>query len=281
MTSHKKAPSGMTLLEVIFAVSMISIAIMGTFNAWMNSQRLQALQREESIVQAALQRYMNDIRSTPFTRVDNAMGSTYRGGLYVPNPGYEIEPEVWVGDGYSGGGYAGPTDARKKPGMIKLFLGWNGKGEPSDDTLRGVKVSKTPFDGGVLYGNRYWAPQARTPELRIVFINNEVPTEARMGETPENPSDGVDLNGDGQISESPMPLAPANYEFGDIDARPLFPRYLAIPIQSGRAFVDGYQNMTNLIVYPVVLQARWWSVAGLPREITLITFLTNRSGTGL
>jgi len=285
---------GMTLLEVIMAVAMISIALTGTLSAWINSQRLQTLQREESLVQAAMQRYINDIRAVPFTQVDNDMTpslpaaptATYQGGIFTTSRGQEGPPEIWSGQGYSGGDYPGFSN-RKLPGKIKLFLGWNGMGIPTDDSLRGVKVSPNFFPGSIKYGNSYWAPQAGTPELRIIFINNEVPTEAQFGEDPANFGDGVDLNADGQISSAPVSstdpvIANAvRIEFGDVDSQPLFPRYLATPIGTNRAYVNGYQNAANMIVYPVVLQARWWSVAGLPREITLITFLTNRSGTGL
>ena len=301
--------SGMTLLEVLMAVALISIALMGTFTAWMNSQRLQALQREESMVQAAIERYMNDIRSRPFSQVDNPIFPNYdyttpaSNGLYIRPHNDIIESYSYTDSvtgisyqvqddskryGYSGGQYPGdPSGNRLLPGTIKLFLGWNGKGPPSDAALRGVKVSKTPFSGGVSYGDRYWAPQANTPEMRIVFINCEDPVEARMGETPGEPSDGLDLNSDGVIEETaPMSLLNAavlmsnggKIEFGDVDATPIFPRLLATPVGNGRTPDPSYRSSTTLSVYPVAIQVRWWSVAGLPREITVITFLTNRAG---
>lgn len=309
MTVKTKAefmrPRGMTLLEVLMAVALISIAVMGTFTAWMNSQRLQALQREESIVQSAIERYMNDIRSRPFTQMDNPVYPNYdygaNNGVYIRPPG-DVIPTYSYTDpitgitytvqddmnkyGYSGGDYGG-TPNRLLPGKIKLFLGWNGKGAPTDAALRGVKVSKTPFTGGIKYGDRYWAPQENTPEMRIIFINCEDPVEARMGETPTDPSDGIDLNGDGVIEETnPMSVANAavlaanggKLEFGDVDATPLFPRYLATPISNGRAYMQNYLSSANLSLYPIAIQVRWWSVAGLPRELTVISFLTNRAG---
>lgn len=294
-----RTPSGMTLLEVLMAVAMIAIAVMGTFSAWVNSQRLQALQREESMVQAAIERYMNNIRAKPFTQVDNPIPANYdyaaNNGVYIPPPGtiipaytytdsttglsYTVQDD-YTSYGYSGGQYAGDLDPdRLLPGQIKLYLGWTGKGAPSDAALRGVKVSKSFFQGGVLYGDRYWAPQANTPEMRIIFINNELPTEARMGETPSSPSDGIDLNADGVISEDPIAPVQSILEFGDVDSRSMFPRLLALPIAaSGRAPMANYQNATRLSVYPVMIQVRWWSVAGLPREIGVLTFLTNRAG---
>jgi len=299
------SPQGMTLLEVLMAVALISVAVMGTFTAWMNSQRLQALQREESIVQAAIERYMNDIRSRPFSQMDNPIPANYdyaaNNGVYIRPPGDIIETYSYtdaitgisytVQDdksnyGYSGGDYTG-TANRLLPGKIKLFLGWNGKGAPPDAALRGVKVSKTAFTGGIKYGDRYWAPQADTPEMRIIFINCEDPVEARMGETPTDPSDGLDLNGDGvieenqtmsQIKSTVLGANGGKLEFGDVDATPLFPRYLATPISTGRLFTTTYNSSANLSLYPVAIQVRWWSVAGLPRELTVISFLTNRAG---
>jgi prepilin-type N-terminal cleavage/methylation domain-containing protein len=249
---------GMTLLEVVIAGAVISIALMGTMSAWLNSQRLQSLQREESIVQEAINKAINDMRAVPFGQIDNAQDA--------------------AAPGFSGGQYPGDVSGnRLLPGKVKLYLGWSGQGVPPDDSLRGVKVSKDPFDGGVKVGNSYWAPQSGTPEIRIIFINNEVPTEARMGEEPTRLSDGVDLNADGTISETPV--TSEVLEFGDVDSTSLFPRLLAVPVSNPpRAPIDQYVNVTQLVVYPVVIQARWWSAAGFPREITVITFFTNRAG---
>jgi hypothetical protein len=254
----------MTLLEVVMAGTVLAIAIMGTMSAWINSQTLQTLQREESIVQAAITKTINDIRALPFTQMDNSQ-----------NLPADQRP------GYSGGPYVGDLDPyRLVPGKVKLYLGWSGKGPKTDDALRGVKVSPYPFNGAVKVGNSFWAPQAGTPELRVVFINNEWPTEARMGEDTQNPSDGVDLNADGVISETPLASADSyKVEFGSIDSRPLFPRLLAVPVANPpRQPQQGYQNVAQLTIYPIVVQARWWSAAGFSREISVITFVTNRAG---
>ncbi|MCY3017965.1 MAG: hypothetical protein NTW87_02895 [Planctomycetota bacterium] len=251
----------MTLFEVVMAGAVLAIAIMGTLSAWINSQRLQILQREESIAQAAISKAINDIRSLPFTQVDN-------------------DQTLATLAGFSGGLY-GDVANRLKPGRVKLYMGWDGKGPKSDGALRGVKVSLTHTAGSEKIGIRYWSPAENTPELRIIFINNEVPTEARMGEDgdPTNASDGVDLNGDGAISETPLPLNPPPFEFGPVDAKPLFPRLLAVPITNPqRDPIDTYLNTADLTVYPVVVQVRWWSATGNAREISVITFLTNRAG---
>lgn len=258
--THKCIPGqrGMTLLEVMLAVGVLAIGIMGSMSAWINSQRLQSLQREESLIQSAINKVINDMRALPFTYIDNAQ---------TANPA-----------GFSGGNYTGDPDPdRLLPGKVKVYLGWTGQGTASDSSLRGVKVSRTPFSGAILQGNGYWAPQANTPEIRVIFINNEVPTEGRMGEEPGSPSDGVDLDADGRISETPV--VSRTVEFGDVDARSLFPRLLAVPISNPpRAPINDYVNVTNMVVYPVVVQARWWSFAGFPREISVITFFTNRAG---
>ena len=55
---------------------------------------------------------------------------------------YDLPPDAFgvvrtitndsAGKGYSGGGYSSVTDDRLRPGRIKLFLGWTGKGAPND-----------------------------------------------------------------------------------------------------------------------------------------------------
>ena len=256
----------MTLLEVVLAGAILAIAIMGTMSAWVNSQHLQMLQREESVVQAAITNTINSIRSLPYGNVDSPQTSQ--------------DPALNTG-GYSGGPYVGDISLnRLVPGKFKLYLGWTGLGAKSNDALRGVKVSPNPFAGAIQVGRSYWAPQAGTPELRVIFLNNELPTEARMGEDPANPSDGVDLNADGIIAQTPLPSADSyTVEFGAVDARPLFPRLLAVPVSNPQRLpIDAYLTTNDMIVYPVIVQARWWSAAGMPREITVITFITNRAG---
>jgi type II secretory pathway pseudopilin PulG len=249
---------GLTLLEVVIAGAVIAIALMGTIHAWMNAAHMQSLQREEAMAQAAITKVINDMRALPFSQISTAQ---------TGNP-----------PGFSGGTYPGDPDTdRLLPGRIKLYLGWTGIGIATDSSLRGVKVSPAQFPGGVKYGSRWWAPQANTPELRVVFINNELPVEARMGEDPLNPSDGVDLNQNGQIEQTAF--AATTYEFGEVDAQSLFPRLLAVPVSNPpRAPISDYLNVSQMVVYPVVVQCRWWSAAGFPRELSVITFFTNRAG---
>jgi prepilin-type N-terminal cleavage/methylation domain-containing protein len=302
MTSAQRKARGLTLLEVAMAMAILSLAITGTYMAWVNSQRLASLQREESLVQAAIQRYINMMRSLPFPQVDNAMWSGTNAysknqvytGIYNPT---EFDGTNYTDHGFSGGSYDASGSFRLRPGWIKLYLGWSGSGIPADATLRGVKVSKTNFPGATQVGNSYWAPMLGVaPEMRIIFINNEVPTEARMGEDYDgnivgsgykvsgpwvSASDGIDLNGDGRIDETPMVYNPtARQAFGDALAAPLFPRLLSVPVANPpRVPIDVYLNTSlQIAVYPVVIQVRWWSASGLPREITVITFLTNRAG---
>jgi hypothetical protein len=242
----------------MIAATVIAIALMGTIHAWMNASHMQTLQREEAMAQAAITKVINDMRALPFSQISNSL---------TANP-----------PGFSGGAYPGDLDPdRLLPGRIKLYMGWTGQGVPSDSALRGVKVSPTQFPGGVKYGARWWAPQANTAELRVVFINNELPVEARMGEDPLNLGDGVDLDQDGQIE--PAAVVSHMYEFGDVDAQSLFPRLLAVPVNNPpRAPISDYLNVSQMVVYPVVVQCRWWSAAGFPRELSVITFFTNRAG---
>ncbi|HYG76561.1 MAG TPA: type II secretion system protein [Planctomycetota bacterium] len=262
-----RTAAGLTLLEVMIAISIIGVTLLGTMNAWVNSQRLQYLQQEESIVQAAISQTINDMRALPFDQIDNSQ---------YPDPSSTDQRP-----GYSGGRYDpyDLTSQRLLPGTKKLYLGWTRKGTPTDASLRGLKVLPTKFDGAVQFGDRWAAYEPNTAEMRIILINTETPTEARMGETPSSPSDGIDLNGDGRISEVPLTKV-QDVDFGQVDAKAIFPRYLATPVPAnGRDFLPGYLNCTSLIVYPAVVQVRWWSAAGIPRELSVITFFTNRAGT--
>jgi len=131
-------------------------------------------------------------------------------------------------------------------------------------------------------GNRWCRFQENTPEMRIIFINNEAPNEARMGETPASPGDGVDLSGDGIITDATLTMNGSvshKVEFGPVDSDQLFPRLLAVPVANPpRAPLNDYLNVSRMVVYPVIVQARWWSKAGFPREISVLTFITNRTG---
>jgi|GEM_PF-5834890 len=267
-------PAGLSLLEVMIAITVLSIAIMGTSNAWLNAQRLSVLQREEAIVQSAINRYINDMRALPFTQVDNISSEADPNIASNPLPGF------------SGGDYAAGSN-RKKPGKFKLYLGGSPGGLQTDGALRGLIVSTTPFTDSVAFGDRFVALGTNVPEMRIIFINNEIPTESQMGEEPGALLDGIDLDADGRISNVPLTVVSppvngsygATVEFGDADSRAAFPRLLAVPITNPqRSPINAYVNVSQMIIYPVVVQVRWWSAAGFPREINVITFLTNRSG---
>jgi hypothetical protein len=161
-------------------------------------------------------------------------------------------------------------------------------------------------------GARFYAPAPGAAEMRVMVINDEDPVESEIGEVAGN-QDGCDLDQNGTISTAPfqkpigwtssganpsvgpegVPLgnsvtfdqfpqaaAPnaydANYSRGG--ATPLFPRRLASGTANGGANpVHQYLNINQMLIMPVIVQVRWWSNAGVPREITVITFLTNRS----
>jgi prepilin-type N-terminal cleavage/methylation domain-containing protein len=64
--------------------------------------------------------------------------------------------------------------------------------------------------------------------------------------------------------------------FSSGGATPLFPRHLASGT-TGKPPQHCYLNINQMLVLPICVQVRWWSAAGVPREITVITFITNRS----
>jgi prepilin-type N-terminal cleavage/methylation domain-containing protein len=259
-----RSAKGMTLMEVMIAVAVIAVAVCGTMVAWVSASRMQALAVEESLAQSAITKVISDIRNTSFSQIPSPTDG---------NPA-----------GYSGGPYPG-NSSRYLPGKYCVYLGSGGavKGEywpkaggpptnPHAGALRGVQVSQYPFAGSVAYNGRYWAPGYGVPELRIIIVNNEDPVESETGEAVGD-GDGVDLNGDGQISTTP--LAATTTDLVGITSTPLFPRKLAadsVPASYR------YLASSQMQLMPVVVQVRWWSVVGVPREIRVFTLLVEREG---
>jgi len=230
------------------ACTVLSIALMGTFNAWMNSERLGSISREEAIAHAAINDILSRIRATSFQQITNA----------------QTDPTA---PGFSGGDDP-VTTFRLLPGQFPARVG-------SDTLPHGIRVSTTPFTGSMPLGDRYYGPDNTIAELRVIFINNENPIEEQLGEIAGN-KDGVDLNRDGTISGQPF-LAnnPKEYDvFPTTGSVPLFPRKLA---SGTTGTTNAWLNSSQLVVLPIAVQVRWWSKAGMPLEITVVTFLTNRS----
>ena len=245
---QKNLPTGMTLVEILVAASMLSIALLATFNAWMGSERLGSIAREEAIAHAAINEVLSRIRATPFEQITNS----------------QSDP---TSPGFSGGD--DPSSLyRLLPGQFPARVG-------SDALPHGVRVSKVAFEGSYEVGGRFYAPDNTIAELRVVFINNENPIEEQLGEISGN-KDGIDLNRDGVISSATFPVNPAlQYDlFSDTGAVPLFPRRLA---SGSPGTQNAWLNSSQLVVLPIAVQVRWWSKAGMPLEITVVTFLTNRS----
>jgi type II secretory pathway pseudopilin PulG len=239
---------GLTLLEVIVAGAMLSVALLATFNVWVNSERLGSMAREEAVAQAAINEMLSRMRATPFNQITNSQ-------FDPTNPGFS------GGDDLS-------AQYRLLPGQFPARVG-------SDTTLHGVRVSTTNFDGAFHAGDRFYAADENVAELRVIFINNENPIESQLGEINGN-ADGLDLDGDGLISTAPFPANPGlDYSlFSDTGSQPLFPRRLG---SATDGVTNAWLNTAQLVVLPVAVQVRWWSKAGLPRTTTVVTFFTNRS----
>jgi len=245
---HKHSEAGLTLVEVMVACAVLSVALMGTFNVWMNSERLSSISREEAIAHAAINDILSRIRATSFQQITNSQNDP-------TSPGFS-------------GGDDSNTEFRLLPGQFPARVG-------SDLLPHGLRVSTTPFTGSFAMGDRYYGPDNTIAELRVIFINNENPIEEQLGEIAGN-KDGIDMNRDGTISSQPFPANnPPEYDvFPDTGSVPLFPRKLASGTSGTQ---NAWLNSSQLVVLPVAVQVRWWSKAGMPLEITVVTFLTNRS----
>lgn len=265
-TSSKNIhPRGLTLLEVVVATMVIAVALMSTMSVFINSERLNAVAREEAIAQAAINAKIAEMRNTKFGNLMNNQTQP-SGSTTVP--------------GFSGGPDSINPD-RYLPGLYSINVG--------GETLpEGVISSPTYFQGAVQMGGRFYGPSEGKAEMRVIFINDEDPVEQELGEINGN-QDGLDLNRNGSIETAPystsawdpnskaMPPA-TNAMFGPPDcplgATQLFPRKLG----SGTATpVHAYINPALLNVLAIAVQVRWWSRAGVPREITVLTFITQRS----
>lgn len=243
-----KRAAGLTLIEVMIACVVLSIALLATFSVWMNSERLGSIAREEAIAHAAINEILSRIRATSFQQITNS----------------QTDPTL---PGFSGGDDPS-AQYRLLPGQFPARVG-------SDLLPHGLRVSTTPFPGAVALGGRYYAPDSTVAELRVIFINNENPIEEQLGEIAGN-KDGIDLNRDGIISNVPFAVnnPPEFSLFPETGSTPLFPRRLA---SGSSGTQNAWMNSSQLVVLPIAVQVRWWSKAGMPLEITVVTFLTNRS----
>jgi type II secretory pathway pseudopilin PulG len=288
----------MTLLEVMIAVAVISIALLGTMSVFINAERVNAVSREESIAQAAIAQKIAQIRATKFINIANPQN-----------------PPAGVTAGFSGGPYSGTGNYVNVNGIYvpdtttyRLLPATYPVDVAGDQLSRGVSISTTPANGYVQMRARYYAPAPGAAEMRVILVNDEDPIESEIGEIAGN-GDGCDLDQDGQILTTPYPVPagwvstgnnptngpeginppPSSFNAFPVavapnitgnpltpgGATPLFPRRLGSGTPNPP--IHQYLNITQMLVLPVVVQVRWWSAAGVPREITVITFITNRS----
>jgi type II secretory pathway pseudopilin PulG len=270
------SPTGATLLEVVIAVTCLAIALMGLLSLWSTSERQAALAREEAIAQAAVNQIISDVRASPFHLIP------FHDPASDPNAN---------NPGFSSGYYDGTgASQRLLPKYFFSSQGWDAASpvKIAIDTLpSGVVVSQTHFPGSIPMAGRYYGPSGKSPQLRVILINDECPVESELGETAGD-SDGFDLDRNGLIATTPVPAAPfpatpvdasailgKHVDGTPVKVTPLFPRLLA---GSVHAPTHAYLNISQLQVLPVAVQIRWWSKAGIPREITVVTVVTNRNG---
>jgi type II secretory pathway pseudopilin PulG len=243
MPNRSCAPHGLSLVEVLIAISCLALALTGAFNVFINSSRNYTLAREEAIAQTAVSQVISDLRSVNYFEIPN----------YGSFGAYTDDPERFI----------------TKYIEVKVA---------GDQLPRGLLVSTTPVANGIQLGDRWYGPGNGVGEIRIILINDEDPVEQELGEVAGN-KDGVDLNGDGKISDLPYSQVVPNETYYDpnmdCQVNRLFPRKLT---NGDGPPLRAYRNISQMYILPVMVQARWWSDAGVPREISVLTFLTNRSG---
>ncbi len=112
-----------------------------------------------------------------------------------------------------------------------------------------------------------------TDELGILMINEEAPLESNFGDTKEvggGAPDGdidfpIDLNRNGRNSD----------QLTSADVGESFPRNLG---GETKGIDAGAIPVSLLQLVPVVIVVRWQSMAGLERNLQVLTFITDRSG---
>lgn len=255
----------MTLIEVMLAIAVLAIALMALLSLWAASERLGSVAREDAIAQAAVNQIVSDIRATPFHLLSD------------------------MNYGFSNGYYDGTgTSQRLRPKYFSSSRAWDSNSPLAIalDTLpSGITASLTPFTDSIPMLARddgqtiYWGPSGIKPELRTIIINDECPIESQLGED-NGDGDSLDLDRDGTVATTPVPPSPfpATPVYSAVmgcSVTPLFPMLLAGYVHMPS---HSYLNIAKLQMVPIVVQIRWWSKAGIPREITVVTMVSNRNG---
>jgi len=71
----KQQSGGFTMIELMVAVAVLGVAIIGTMSAFMTSSQLTALSREDTVAQQVADREMAALRAQGYTWLDNEITS--------------------------------------------------------------------------------------------------------------------------------------------------------------------------------------------------------------
>ena len=71
----RHASGGFTMIELMIAVAVLSVAIMGTLSAFVAGSQLTALSREDTVAQQVVEREMAQLRARGYSWLDNEIKS--------------------------------------------------------------------------------------------------------------------------------------------------------------------------------------------------------------
>jgi Tfp pilus assembly protein FimT len=240
------------MIELMVAVAVIAVMLVGAGSAVTTSMRLNQLVREEAAAIRAAEHILAQVRATPFARM--------------------TDPPNWV-DGVNQGGWRlaqadqvclarevpfpvhGPEKPDKGEGDTNIV------DEPDLRLLREHDLTMGVNVGGTTVGH------SRRYEGEVVLVTNETPDEAAYGRDldADGSADGVDLNGvdinrDGNHNDV----------LGSTSSGWLFP----LDLNGNGNTTDGVVPAADLQLLPVVVIVRWRSLAGgLEGRVQLMTVI--------
>lgn len=234
---------GLTLLEVSIAVVILALAVVGIFNLFLTTERMNIIAREEATALFAASEKINEIRAKPFSVASR-----------TPDP---TDNEI-VADYYLDTfpvNIAGDNVPNQRLGTCEAPIANAGL---APDALMGNN------------GN----------EMGVVIIHDESPNEGNYGDTD---GDGdldfpVDLNLDGSFSSN-LTANNCMTPTKDMNNTLTFPIDLG---RDKTSFTDSFDpalgEISLMRLIPLAVVVRWDSRAGLPRRVQILTFITDREG---
>lgn len=132
----RRGDAGFTLVELMIAIVVLLVAVLGTFAAQFRSRELLQTSRETAIAMADLQAAMEQVLLRPVDQIPVASSAYADGQPIAAYTDLHLSGQRIVADypGYAGGAIPDPLP-------IVLTMTWNDpRGRPRTETLRSMKT---------------------------------------------------------------------------------------------------------------------------------------------